>query len=252
MLHRGEKSWEAKLETLSQATAGSHYLPPLDWRDKERWLCPQNTRCGPPGGDWDKPVRKELGPQSRSSCCWRHCQRWKGKSSHMLAFPLFLFSNPLPVPPSCPNQARSQRIWSLGIIAASQLLVTHNKQGQSKENNLWATDSGPIRASNSLNMFKIELFISLTPQPYAQKPLHSPLFPTSTIATNNYPGQKLEYHPWLLSHPHSDSHQVVWPLSTLPSSGHHHLWHQWPHQPLNWSPAARLASCSPFNSFCPE
>lgn len=215
MLHRGEKSWEAKRETLSQATAGSHYLPPLDWRDKERWLCHQNTKCGPPGRDWDKPVRKELGPQSISSCCWRHCQRWKGKSSHMLAFPLFLFSNPLPVLPSCPNQARSQLTWSLGIIAASQLLVTHNKQGQSKENNLWATDQDQYMPQTQyVQNWTLHLTHSPTLCPETSS------FSSVSYLNNCYqqsPRSKTSISP-LIAFSSSFWQSPSWPLSTLPSS----------------------------------
>lgn len=130
-------------------------------------------------------------------------------------FSLLLFSNPLQVSASFSSkQARSQVTWEPG---------THSQQVSSwwhTTNRDWSrkmicgqTGPGPTYVPDSLKMSKTKLFLFLKAQHYPQKPHHPPLFPTLTIAANNCPSQKLEYYPWLLSHPHSDNHHVVWSLS---------------------------------------
>ena len=160
-----------------------------------------------------KSLSKGEGPQSRCRCCWIHCQRQKGKRNNILAFPHLFFSNPLPVL-LIPNQARSRLTWEPGNCSQQVRSWWHTTEHERARKMICGqTGQSPIHAKTCSKCSKMNFYLPHSPT-LSPKTLHPPLFPTLTTAADNCPSWKLGYHPWLLSHPHSDN-QSPSPLTNV-------------------------------------
>ena len=118
-------------------------------------MCHSNTECGVIGKKWNKPVWRELGPQSSRSHSWRHAGGWKGRGTISWPFPSSYSLIPCQCLP-CLNRARNQLTWERRDC--SQQVDTQ----QSKENDLWANRPRTKECLQLTQMFKTQIFIPRT------------------------------------------------------------------------------------------